>query len=190
MFNESKIHLGSPIKKITEGIVGEVVYVYKVRAPSKKPYMIRLEKYKYDTYFLKFYPKNLELSTDKYKFRNEIKNSNRDLPRLVACCIDLAKKIQKKNPDAIFALYGQWDEVDVARRDEISQRYRIYRIVLASKAREQDFVHVVVPPINTYFIIPVAVYTEALKGQITQYFEELFKESIPHLSVPLPNTER
>lgn len=189
MFDDSKITIKNPIRKIKECHPAEEAYIYKIKAPSKKPYMIRVEKYKYNIFFLKFYPKRLELSPYKYKFRNSKCDATTDLPRLVAACIVVAKKIQKGNTDAIFGFYGQWDDIDIERKSKISQRYSIYRVVLASKVRESEYKHVYDINFNSHLIIPIGIYNEKLQEDIAIYFNDIFGAELQNLAVPHPDSD-
>ncbi len=183
--SKSAYFFGTPLRKETnleEGIV--CAYHYKVKTKSGKPYYIRVEEYPNTVFFLKFYPKSLEHSPKKFRNRFMYEKDRESLSRLVATCIQLAKSIRRQIPQAIFAFYGQWDEVDVQRASSVSQRFRIYRRVVSSLFSGETFKHLVVDSLNVYVLIPTEVYSESLRVMLMTQFDEIFGDSLVKLQVP------
>lgn len=184
MFDDhSAYQLHNPIKKSTAGINGEKrSYFYKVRANTKKAYIIRVDEYEHKVFFIKFYPKQLEQSPNKYKHR--FPNTSESLPRLVITCIHLAWEIKKKNPKAVFGFHGQWDEVDNSRKRKTSQRFDIYLKVVLSKITRETFKHVTFEGLNVHFMIPTELYSDEFMMRITKYFEGLYGKRLTELVIP------
>ncbi len=69
MFN-SPFSIKNPIKKSKSSEYGaEGYWLYKVKTNTKKTYIIRIEIYPNNLYFIKFYPKKHETNPNKYKLR-------------------------------------------------------------------------------------------------------------------------
>lgn len=166
---DSAYHVNNPYKVSKSSSYGENGHsLYKVKTTKKKPYLIKVDCYDNDLHFIKFYPKNLHLSKDKY--RQRIKGVN-ELSRIVATCIKIAQSILKKNPDACFGFYGQWDEKDVINtrqgKTSTSQRYRIYLHAVINKVSANNFMISNNETFNLTIIIPKHKYSEELLSEIS-----------------------
>lgn len=178
-------HVTASLRTSTSGINGEKrAYFHKAKTTSNKPYIIRVDEYENNVFFIKFYPKGLEQNSNKYKFRNDPKVLKESFTRLVSTCIKVAQLYKNKSPDAIFGFHGQWDDVDVKLKRELSQRYSIYSRVVASKVSSQDYKHIAIEQINTFLIIPSNIYTEGLQEELFKQFMEIFGDNIDELRVP------
>lgn len=78
MFQEEfSYHVNPPLKTTTSGVNGEKrSFFHKVKTYKNKPYIIRVDEYENNVFFIKFYPRNLEQSKNKYKFRNDPKKTS------------------------------------------------------------------------------------------------------------------
>lgn len=179
-------HLNPPIATFSDDFeFGQKVYLYKVRrGRNSKPYIIRREVFQDDVNFIKFYPSRMENNPNKYKHRNDKKNYSYDFTRLVVSCIKLINSIKENCPESIFAFFGQWDEEDQKRNNQYSQRYTIYKKVLVSKAKRENFVHIDMPGINSYALVPVEIYSKELQDKLVERFENLLGKKIEDLRIP------
>jgi hypothetical protein len=178
--------INQPLKKSGPSNDGDLrSWEYKVKTTKKKTYVIKVCEYKHDVHFIKFYPTKLSGAKDKYKKRL---GNTKEFSRLIGTCFALAFKIMKKNEDAIFGFYGQWDKVDVEREDEISQRYRIYKravISILSKSEKYKFNFTAIDQINTFFIFPAHLPLEVKIDQLRLHFSTIFtNENINDLIIP------
>lgn len=188
---DAPLIINNPIKNTaTSDFGGEGYFLYKVKLKNKKPYIIRVEKYPNDLYFLKFYPKNHESNPNKFKIRL---NQKSEFSRLIATCIDLAKKMLKKNPDCCFGFFGQWDEKDVVSENDLkeisyvlSQRYRIYKSVIFSRLNNENFSFYFNDEINTMIIFPMHIFNnKKLYYKIINMMKQIYSNDLIYLRVPL-----
>lgn len=183
-------YLGSPIIHSKTSKDGEnESYTYKFRTTKKKPYFILVNVYDNNVHFIKFYPKRLQQSPNKYKKR--VGNVD-ELTRIVSTCVKLALNIYSKNNDAIFGFHGQWDEKDVDRNDRNSQRYRIYKravisIIEVIKKEGYKFQYFDADTINTFFVIPNNFEEIQTKEKLKTQFLKLYGDDISKLEVPDSN---
>ncbi len=190
---DSPLVINNPIKNTTTSEFGGDGYLlYKVKLKNKKPYIIRVEKYPNDLFFLKFYPKNHESNPNKFKIRL---NQKSEFSRLIATCIELAKKMLNKNPDCCFGFFGQWDNKDVVSENELknkpytlSQRYRIYKSVIFSKINSKNFEFYFNDEINTMIVFPKHVFNDKkLYNKIISRMRQIYSNDLINLRVPLEN---
>lgn len=186
MFEERySLHIGNPIKKITTQLYGEkVALLYKVKTTKKKSYIIRVDEYEDNVFFIKFYLSKYETNPDKYKYRNP-KHYREDFTRLVITCITLAKRILKNNPDSVLAFHGQWDNLDIEKESVTSQRFNLYKRVMISKAPKDKYEHIEILQLNSYAIIPREFYSKERVDQIYDRFISIFGEDgLEELAIP------
>ena len=120
---KSAYSFGNSLNSFTVSEYGEKSHVlYKVKTLTGKPYFIRVDEFENDLFFIKFYPTNYEYSSLKYKVRL---GDVREFSRLIGTCINVAKSIQEKNPEAAFGFHGQWDNafLPFVYSDSIVQQY-------------------------------------------------------------------
>ncbi|CAG5083266.1 hypothetical protein [Parvicella tangerina] len=184
MFEERySYHLNNPVKVSEISINGELKSeIYRVRTiKGKKVYFIKLDIFHHDVFFIKFYLKKDQNNKNKFKIRY---GNVKELTRLVSTCLVLANRKLKQNPDSIFAFHGQWDEKDVQEENVISQRYRIYKRVIASKVDENKYKFYLIDRLNSMAVIPVHLYNEKNLAKINKYFNDLYGETLEELIVP------
>ncbi len=177
-------NLGAPLKKTSSPYEGESKSViYKVKTTKRIPYFIKVNYYENDVHFIKFYHKKFEQSPNKYKMR--IGNVN-EMTRLVSTCIKLAVQIHDGNRNAIFGVVGQWDEVDVKKQSEISQRYRIYikAILSVLTKSEKSFDYFTIEKLNTFLFIPSHMNSEEKIKKIGENFSNIMGSGIQDLAIP------
>jgi hypothetical protein len=188
---DSSLPINNPIKNSsTSEYGGEGYLLYKIRLKNKKPYIIRLEKYPNNLYFIKFYPKNHESNPNKFKLRL---NQKIELTRLIATCITLAKNMLSNNPDCCFGFFGQWDKNDIVSENElinseyvVSQRYRIYKTVIFSKLNKDNFEFYFNDEINTMIIFPKHIYENKKSfHKIINRMSQIYSKDLTNLRVPL-----
>lgn len=184
MFEERfAYHLNPPIRVTKVSVNGELFSeIYKIRTlKSKKVYFIQIDVFHHDVFFIKFFQKKDQNRKNKYKIRY---GNVKELTRLVTTCLILAKKKMKSNPDSIFAFHGQWDEKDVQLGNSISQRYELYRRVVASKIDKNLFKFYLIDRLNAMAVIPTHLYTQKTIDKVNSYFNDLYDESLEDLIIP------
>lgn len=175
-------HLPACYKKSTFSDNGQnCSYLYKVKTTKRTPYFIKVDEFEHDLYFLKFYPKRMDGSKEKYKKRLGKIN---ELTRLVSTCVKLAYKLSNDNPDASFGFYGQWDKKDVVNESEISQRYRIYKRAIMSKINKDNYHFIYEDSVNTMIAIPNHLYSDRYKNKIKSLLLSIYSKDLNELRVP------
>lgn len=111
------------------------VFLYRFKSTkSKLVYIVRVEKYMYNIYAVKFYQKNHSLSKDKYR----IMTNTNEPRRIINTCINIMLSIYQSNKKASFGFVGAngFDE-------EISctKRYRVYSRMIATYFSDEYFYH-------------------------------------------------
>jgi hypothetical protein len=178
----------SPLKSSKSSSEGESKYfLYKVKTTTGRPYFIKVSYYENDVHFLKFYPKKLELSPNKYKIR--VGNIN-ELTRLVSTCIKLSIEIMKTNKNSILGFVGQWDFVDVEAEREVSQRYKIYEKAVLSVISKSnyDVSFIVAESINTFIVFPSHLNEDNVVEMMKEQFSKILGEKILDLFIPKKST--
>ena len=158
---------------------------YKFKTHSNLWYIIRVEVYEDDLYTIKFYPKSLASSRNKYKTRIGKKDDWKKFSRIVATCFQVIMELREENPRAIFGFNGQWDKVDKDRGSQTSQRFRIYRMAIVSKFPEPYYHHISNEPINCHFMIPRERYSLAAENDLYEQIDKLFGDCFEGLRVPV-----
>jgi len=157
---------------------------YKVKTSKNKPYFIEVNEFEHNVFMIKFHPKNLTHSKDRYKMRNQ---KTFELTRLISTCIKLAFEILSDNPDATFGFIGQWDDVDVERKSKVSQRFRIYKKAILSiipKANNYAFKFYEVIELNAFFVVPSHIDFSIIET----YLEHKFNPFKQDLRMPNPDS--
>lgn len=155
--------------------------IFKTRTVDKKPYLIYLEQFGADYYFLKFHPSKHKTNPNKYKLRT----GNKTLPiKILSTCLAIAVDKMKKCPDICIGIYGQWDEKDVETQKEISQRYNMWLRIAVSKIDPGKYEFVRDEGYNFFMIIPAGKYNEEYHSKIQNYFVKRFKSKLDELPVP------
>ncbi|MEX1000848.1 MAG: hypothetical protein WDZ35_01895 [Crocinitomicaceae bacterium] len=110
--------------------------LYKFTCDNKIPYHIIVEEYGDEFQFIKFYPASKKRDKDRFKIRT---NSQKDFSKIVATCIKVCTILLEENPEKVIGFFGQWDDKDIARKDVITQRYRIYERLTISKFNKKNY---------------------------------------------------
>ena len=124
-------------------------HIYKFQS-AKRAYVIWVEEHNYKTYIIKFFAKKHERS--KLKFNTLV--GDYDATRTIATCIDVMLEILDQNETASFAFVGahtfkkRWP----AEKGNISQRFSIYRTLMANKFGVLHFQHIEVVEKNAYLM--------------------------------------
>ena len=100
----------------------------------------------------------------------------------------MAFEILRKNSNSVFGFIGQWDEVDVLRKSEQSQRFRIYKratLSILSKANHFSFNYLSIEEINALFIFPEHVDSIEVEIALKKQFSAIYTdEQIAELFMP------
>lgn len=154
---------------------------YKTKSSDKKPYLIHLEQFGDDYYFVKFHPSKHSNNPDKYKLRIQWPT----LPvRILSTCIQIIIKEMTEEPDKVFCVYGQWDSKDVENESNISQRYKLWLQIAVSKINPEKYVFLRISIYNIFMVVPKEKNTEEYIQKTAQYFQKRFSSSLDQLKVP------
>ena len=120
-------------KSYDKGILYVDIYRFK-STKSNLTYMVRVERYDYNMYAVKFYQKNHRNSDKKYQLL-----SNTFEPRRILYTImNIMYDIYQENPRASFGFIGaNCENEDIAN----TKRYRVYRKLVATQVSEKMFIH-------------------------------------------------
>ncbi len=156
-------------------------FIFKTKSSDKAPFLIYVEDYNEQYFFIKFHPSRHNGNKKKYQLRIGCKT----LPvRIISTCLNLVIDKMKKYPDCAFGVYGQWDETDVFRQSETSQRYRLWFKIAISKFDPEKFKFLYIDELNVFLVVPKHLYSEAYKAETIKYFNVRFKRRITELKVP------
>jgi len=155
--------------------------IYKAKSVDKIPYLIYLEQFETDYFFLKFYPSRHASNPDKYKLRI----GNKTLPiRILSTCLSIAVNELKKKPNICMGIYGQWDAKDVEAEKEASQRFEMWLRIAISKIDSNNYEFVVDKTYNFFMIIPIEKYSETYLAATQNYFSQRFRSKLNQLTIP------
>lgn len=143
------------------------VYLYSFRAENER-YIFRAEKFGFDVYAVKFYPKKFELSDDKYRLlTNEGK-----APRIIATCLRIMLSILEDNPNASFCFRGA-ELIGEEKAD--SKRFRIYRYAIEARFSSVRFTHYHYKAQSVYLLLNRANQAPDLLEKVQQQFLQIFE---------------
>ena len=110
-------------------------HLYRFRSEkSKLVYIVRVERYKYDVYAVKFYLKNHRLSENKYRLLTYTYEPR----RIINTCIKIMLSIFKENPNASFGFIGS---NNLGENECGTKRYRVYSKLVATYFSDEYFHH-------------------------------------------------
>lgn len=97
-------------------------------------YIVRVERYKYDVYAVKFYQKSHQLSKNKYRLMT---NTN-EPRRIINTCVNIMLSIYEANKNASFGFIGS---NGIGESVCCTKRYRVYSRLMATYFSEKLFYH-------------------------------------------------
>lgn len=148
---------------------------------DKVPYLVYLERFGTDYFFLKFHPGKHNSNPNKYKLRT----NNKTLPiRILSTCLTIAVQQMKKHPNMSFGIYGQWDQKDVIQQVKSSQRFHLWLQIAINKINPDSYKLVQDPNYNFFMLIPAHKYSGTYIKEIENYFSKRFKSKLNELPVP------
>lgn len=157
--------------------------IYKASTREKKPYLIYLEQFSDEYFFVKFFPSRHRSNPNKYKLRTG--ENKKVLPvKLLSTCLKIVVEKMKIHKDACFGVYGQWDEKDVYSKLDDSQRYRMWFTIAKSKINSEKFQFLYDSDFNFFLVVPNHVYSEEFKIKTQTYFETRFRSKLNELPIP------
>lgn len=157
-------------------------FIFKTKSVDNKPFLIYIEEYDEQYFFVKFHPSKYSSSPDKYKLRIGYKT----LPvRVISSCLQVVVDKMKKHPDCAFGVFGQWDKVDIKRGSTSSQRYNMWLRIATSKFDSEKFKFLYIDILNVFLVIPADIYSEDYRDKTLRYFEKRFSGRLDELKVPL-----
>ena len=157
--------------------------IFKTATAEKKPYLIYLEQFSNDYFFIKFFPSRHRSNPEKYKLRTG--QNKKILPvKLLTTCLTIVVNKMKIHQDSCFGVYGQWDQKDVYEEVEESQRYRMWLTIAARKIDSDKFRFLYDSSFNFFLVVPNHIYSEEFKKRTQKYFEKRFKSKLNELPIP------
>ncbi len=139
---------------------------------SKRKYIVEVEKYKHDTFVLKFFLKGHRFSQNKYNLLTGLKE-----PRMVTnTCIAILLEIFTNNNQSCFGFIGA--NTKMKKLEEIryeTKRYKFYKKLIANYFGEKTFKHRKLVNSSAYLLLS----TEALRSDCNkeQHITEMFQRN-------------
>ena len=157
--------------------------IYKTSTGEKQPYLIYLEQFADDYFFIKFFPSRYRSHPNKYKLRTG--KNKKVLPvKLLTTCLTIVVEKMKKHEDSCFGVYGQWDERDVYKGMNDSQRFRMWLTIATRKINSANFKFLYDKDFNFFLVVPNHIYSEEFKKRTQKYFEKRFRSTLHELPIP------
>lgn len=151
-----------------KGILDIDLYRFKSQK-SKLVYIVRVERYEYDVYAIKFYPKNHQHSKNKYRL---LTNTN-EPRRIINTCVNIMLSIYEANGNASFGFIGS-NGID----EDIccTKRYRVYSKLMATYFSNKHFYHKENIEKSAYMLInnDALKANENLISQIEDFFSNQY----------------
>jgi len=163
-----------PVNPPTKNVQLTHTQLYKFTCANKVVYHIVVEIYKDIYYFIKYYPSKMQHEPMKYKVRT---NRQKDFSKIIGTCAKLTSDLINKRPDAFFGFVGQWDEIDIDNKEEISQRFTLYRKISANLFPKEKYTYVEVKHLN----MMVFSYHENVTDKV---IKDLKKDVAAFLTMP------
>lgn len=117
-----------------DGLLQVKLYRFK-STKSKITYIVRVEKYMYNIYAVKFYPKKYKDSKNKYR----IATNTFEPRRIINTCINIMLSIYKENTMASFGFIGANGLNE--NSTNCTKRYRVYSKIMATYFSSERFYH-------------------------------------------------
>jgi hypothetical protein len=133
-----------------------------------KRYVVQVEEYPYNTYAIKFYPKSLENSRNKYR----VLMNDFDAPRIIRTCVQIMVDFYQRDPLASFAFTGTRTEKE--ETDENTIKYRVYKQVMVNFFPPSKFTHAENNKYSAYMLINRDTHIEDLEIKIKEMFERYY----------------
>ena len=112
------------------------VKLYRFKSTkSKITYIVRVEKYMYNIYAVKFYPKKYKDSKNKYR----IATNTFEPRRIINTCINIMLSIYKEDTMASFGFIGANGLNE--NSTNCTKRYRVYSKIMATYFSSERFYH-------------------------------------------------
>lgn len=117
-----------------DGLLQVKLYRFK-STKSKITYIVRVEKYMYNIYAVKFYPKKYKDSKNKYR----IATNTFEPRRIINTCINIMLSIYKEDTMASFGFIGANGLNE--NSTNCTKRYRVYSKIMATYFSSERFYH-------------------------------------------------
>lgn len=117
-----------------DGLLQVKLYRFK-STKSKITYIVRVEKYMYNIYAVKFYPKKYKDSKNKYR----IATNTFEPRRIINTCINIMLSIYKEDTMASFDFIGANGLNE--NSTNCTKRYRVYSKIMATYFSSERFYH-------------------------------------------------
>lgn len=120
------------------GLIDIKLYTLQVKRKEAKKllYIVELFRFQLDVYILKFYPKALRLSED--KFTKTLKGFYVYAPPIFRTCAEICIDILNSNTNASFGFVASEKQ---AEEEYYNTRFRIYKSLVSDWFPESRFIH-------------------------------------------------
>lgn len=126
-------------------LIGKRLYTF-TSTKSHLCYWVWVERYEHDIYAVKFHLKAHRHSKNKYN----IKTGTFEPRTIIQTCINIMLDVYHENKHASFGFIGSNSEgEDIA----ITQRFRIYRTIMATSFSDKYFEHIEYPEKSAYLMV-------------------------------------
>ena len=129
-------------------------------------YIVRLEEFEYDVYFIKFHLRKDKDNPKKYQIETHV---NEPIKVIGTCLQIMLDFLNEKCKTASFGAVGV-ASLDESEEDQ-SQRFRIYELLFKNEFAPVDFIHADMPKANATFIINRKADVEKILPYIATLFE-------------------
>lgn len=129
------------------GELSYVEHIYTFETKKHITYLVHVEEYMHQVFFIKFFQKNHSLSDDKYRFLTK----DGEMGAKVRTCLNIMLEIYRCNPDASFGFIGINSLVDESIQE--TKRYTIYKDAVANLFSPVSFEHFIYKAKSAYVLI-------------------------------------
>jgi len=141
---------------------------------------IHVEHYDY-IQFIKFFPHYLRDSDDKYRKRVRY---NKNPNRIFSTCVKIAVDKFQDDPKTVIGVHGAWDQLDIKKRNNTTDRYELWFNFAVSKFDREKFTFFLVPEANSFFLMRKEYVDEETQDRMNNLLNDRFKEVIDSLMIP------
>jgi len=168
-----KIHSSGVDKYCDPPIIEVHHYSFKTHLSKKDSYMVRVERFPFDLYIVKFFKRNHERRKDKY---NVLTNEGIAL-KIIYTCVRVALDIHRKNPNASFGFVGSPTEKEKENKTLYrTKRFRVYEKFASFFFSPENYEHAAVYEKSGYLILNRRKLLEEanMKESIINMFETTY----------------
>ena len=144
----------------------EELHTYKFKF-NKEIYLVQAERYQYDIFAIKFYPKSFEDSPNRYKKLTHKGNA----PTIFRTCLNIMVDLVKRFPEASLGFIG---EELVGEGKNQTKRFRIYKKLMENFFSPVHFHHKFYLDYSAYLLINKLSHSEDSIKEIEEMFWQIY----------------